>query len=80
MSILQEEIAAYEAQQDDLEASHRGQWVLFHGSTRVGIYDKFEEVSTDALHRYGRGPYLIREIGAVPASLPAIFQQVAGNA
>ena len=79
MSILEEEIAAYQAQQDDLEASHRGRWVLFHGSTRVGIYDTFEEVSTDALRKYGRGPYLIREIGAVPAPLPAILQRAASH-
>ena len=79
MSILKEEIAAYEAQQHDLEARHRGRWVLFHGSTRVGIYDTFEEVSTDALRKYGRGPYLIREIGVAPAPLPAIFRY-AGSA
>ena len=39
MVALSEEIAAYEAMQLDLEASHLGQWLVMKDRQVAGIYD-----------------------------------------
>jgi hypothetical protein len=71
MAELSEEIAAYEQMRGDLEAKHLGKWVLVHDKTLVGIYDTFEAAADVAVRKFGRGPYLIRQIGAPPLTLPA---------
>jgi hypothetical protein len=71
MAELRAEIAAYEAMRADLESSHLGKWVIVHDEKLVGIYDSFEQAALDAVSKFGRGPYLIRQIGAPPVSLPA---------
>lgn len=70
-SDLKEEMAAFEGMRQDLEAQHMGQWVLFHQHDLIGVYDTFENAANDAVARFGRGPYLIRQIGAPPITLPA---------
>ncbi len=69
--LLSSQIAAYEQQRDLLETDHFGKWVVFHGGARAGIYDSFEAAAEDAMSRFGRGPYLIRQIGVWPITLPA---------
>ncbi|MFY9531240.1 MAG: hypothetical protein WBC04_14010 [Candidatus Acidiferrales bacterium] len=71
MAQIDQEIAAYEAMRDELEAQHMGRWVLVHDCKLVGVYDSFEKAAEDAVHRFGSGPYLIRQIGAPPITLPA---------
>lgn len=71
MSTLTQEITAYEGKRNELEADHPGKWVVFHDQDLVGVYDSFEEAATDAVQRFGHGPYLIREVGAPPITLPA---------
>jgi len=68
---IESEISAYEQMQKELEARHMGKWVLFYGGKLVSIYDSFEAAAEDAVRRFGRGPYLIRQIGAPPVILPA---------
>lgn len=68
------EIAAYEGMQSDLEADHWGKWVVFHGGVLRGTFGDFQEAANAAVTQFGRGPYLIREVGApqeihLPASL-----------
>lgn len=70
MADLKTEIAAFEAARSELEASHLGKWVLFHDSSLVGLYDDFDLVAADAVRKFGRGPYLIRQIGAGMVTLP----------
>ena len=70
MSNLNEEIAAFENMRNDLEVEHFGKWVVFHNKELVEIFDSFECAAADAVSRFGRGPYLIREIGAPPVTLP----------
>ena len=48
-----------------------GKWVLFHDLQLIGLYDSFQAVAEDAVQRFGRGPYLIRQVGAAELSLPA---------
>jgi hypothetical protein len=68
---LREEIAAYEAIKADLEARALGKWALVHDRVLVGMFASFEESAATAVRNFGRGPYLIRQIGAPPLTLPA---------
>ena len=68
---LSKEIAAYEGMRRELETDHSGRWVIVYGEPLVGLYDTFEEAAEYAIERFGRGPYLIREVGAAPITLPA---------
>ena len=74
MSGLSKQIAAYEEMRDYLETDHFGEWVVFHDEELVGFYDSFEDAANDAVRRFGRGPYLIRRVGAGPITLPASIQ------
>jgi hypothetical protein len=71
MAQLSEETAEYEKLQADLEAGHPGKWVVIHNKRLEGIFDSFDAAAESAVERFGRGPYLIRQIGARPVTLPA---------
>jgi hypothetical protein len=71
MAELKDEIAAYETMRADLEAKALGKWVLVHDRQLVGLFNSFELAAQKAVHDFGRGPYLIRQIGARSISLPA---------
>ena len=68
---LSRQIAAYEKMQPTLEMDHFGEWVVFYDEELVGTYESVEVAIDNASLRFGRGPYLIRQIGAAPASIPA---------
>ena len=70
MDTLSIQIAAYEAMRDVLEADHLGKWVVFHGGKLVDTYESSEDAAEDAVRQFGRGPYLIRQVGAPPTRLP----------
>ena len=71
MAELSDDIAAYEAMRADLESESLGKWVLLHNRILVGKFDSFDDAAKDAVHRFGRGPYLIRQVGAGSVTLPA---------
>ncbi len=71
MATLTKQIAAYEEMQAELESKHLGRWVVFHDDELQGIYDSLDDAAVDAARRFGRGPYLIRQIGGPPFRLPA---------
>ncbi len=71
MAKLSEEIAAYERMRDNLETDNTGQWVVVHNGELAGTYPSFKEAAEDAVLKFGRGPYLIRQVGAPPMTLPA---------
>ena len=71
MALLSEEIAAYETMRDTLEVDYLGKWVVIHDGSLIGAYEIFEEAAREAVQQFGRGPYLIRQVGAPPATLPA---------
>lgn len=68
---LRDEIAAYEQMQAELETEHNGSWVLIRDGKLQGVFDDFEATAEDAVKRFGRGPYLIRQVGSGPVVLPA---------
>ena len=71
MAELEREIQAYEAMKAELEKHHMGKWIVIHDGELVGAFDTLDAAATEAVRRFGRGPYLIRQVGAPPASLPA---------
>ena len=71
MAELDVEISAYDCMREQLEAEHMGKWVLLHDRQLVGAYDSFEAAAEEAVKRFGSGPYLIRQVGAQPITMPA---------
>ena len=71
MMTLDQEIAAYEGMRADLENRHMGEWVLVFDGSLIGVFSSFDEAARDAVQKFGRGPYLIRQVGAPPITLPA---------
>jgi hypothetical protein len=71
MADVRSDIAAYEKMQEELEEKHMGKWVLFHDESFVAVFDSFESAATTAVERFGRGPFLIRQVGIRSLSLPA---------
>ena len=80
MPDVNDEIAAYGRKQKELEEKHMGKWVLFHNGSLVSVYESFEAAAEDAVSKFGRGPYLIRQVGAPALTLPAsvMFRPVYG--
>ena len=68
---LSKEIEAYEKYRSELEMDHFGEWEVVHDEKLIGRYPSFEAAAEDAIQRFGRGPYLIRQIGQAPLTLPA---------
>jgi len=71
MAILSQERKLFEKLRPELETKALGQWALIRDSEFVGTFDSFEAAAAEAVRRFGRGPYLIREIGAPDVTLPA---------
>ena len=70
MGLLSEEIAAYDRMRDILETDHFGKWVVVRDGQLAGAYEDFQDAAAAAVRRFGRGPYLIRRVGAGPLILP----------
>jgi hypothetical protein len=68
---LSAEIVAYETMKDELESKHTGKWVVFHNGSLISLHESFESAAENAVRQFGRGPYLIRQIGAPPMVMPA---------
>lgn len=68
---INEELAAFEEIRQRLEADHMGKWVLIRHRELIALFDTFEKAAEAAVGQFGRGPYLIRQIGAPPLVLPA---------
>ena len=71
MANLSVELEAYEGMRRELELDHLGKWVVVHDKKLVGIYESFQEAAGVAMERFGRGPYLIKQVGEGPIRLPA---------
>jgi hypothetical protein len=68
---IEHEIQAFEKMREELEKDHMGKWVLFNDGKLLELYDSFNAAAEDAVRRLGRGPYLIRQVGAPALTLPA---------
>ena len=70
MTVLRDDIAAFDRMKADLEDQHRNEWVVFYRGEFVDAFADFEAAATAAVERFDAGPYLIRQVGAPPISLP----------
>ncbi len=72
MDSLEKEIAAFESKKGELEKHHLGKFVIFHSGVLEGVYDTFDAAAKEAIKKFGKGPFLIRQVGKDPrVSLPA---------
>ena len=72
--ILLKSMPSMSPQREELEAAHTGEYVLIKGNEVVGTYDSLDNALRVAVKRFGRGPYLIEEIGLpVPESVFPTF-------
>ena len=67
---LLQEYTTYEQMRSELEAQHRGQWVVIHDDELIGAYESFELAAEEAAHRFDlrNDPCLIRQVGVPPIS------------
>jgi len=66
---LKDNIAVFEAQQNELEQRYLDKFVVFYNGEFVGSFDTFDAAGREAVARFGDGPYLIRQVG-FPTTLP----------
>ena len=71
LASLDDNIAAYESMRAQLEAEVWDKWVVFYNGELVGDYADFQACAAETVRKFGRGPYLIRQVGAVPIQLPS---------
>jgi len=71
MADILEDIGAYDAMRTQLELAHSGKWVVIYDRKVVDTFDTFDAAAAEAVRRFGRGPYLIRQVSSGPVTLPA---------
>jgi hypothetical protein len=78
-SVLDREIETFNRMKADLEQHHNGKFVVIRDSDLIDAFDTFDAAAGEAVRRFGRGPYLIRQVGALPPVLPAsvLFREAA---
>ena len=69
MADIDSELAAFEGMRAELEAQHMGQWVLIYNRDLIGTFSSFESAAQEAVAKFGRGPYLIKQVGASSLTL-----------
>ena len=77
--MLDREIEAFDQMRPQLELHHMGKFVVIHDKQLIGAFDTLDAAASEAVRQFGRGPYLIRQIGAPPPILPAsvMFRETA---
>jgi len=68
---LATEIEAFESRRAELEQRYLWKFVVFKGREFIGAWDTLDAAAAAAVARFGRGPYLIRQVGVPPPTLPA---------
>ena len=71
MSVLETEIAKFEAMKAELESLYLGKFVVIKGDELVGTWDTMDAAATVAVQKFGKGPFLIRQVGAPNLTIPA---------
>ena len=74
VATLDENIAAYDKMRGYLESRHFRKWVVFYDEELVGSYGDFQDAAAETVKCFGRGPYLIRQVGRPPMRLPSSVQ------
>lgn len=63
-TVLSVETEVYDNMRESLEREHRLEWIVIYKSEVVGFYENFQLAAFAAADKHGRGPYLIKQIGA----------------
>ena len=71
MPNLDADLSAFAEMRENLEAHLMGRWILIHDTQLIGDFDSFDAAAKAAVSKFGRGPYLIRQVGAAAITLPA---------
>jgi hypothetical protein len=76
---LATEMKTFEELRPSLEQNHMGKFVVIRDGALVGVWDTLDAAAREAVIRFGRGPYLIRQVGAPPPVMPAsvMFRELA---
>ena len=67
---LTAELETLKRERKRLEREHMGKWVLIHGDEVVSTFDTFENAADEGLRLFGRGPFLIRQVGRDVVDIP----------
>ena len=72
--ILDDNIQIFLEMSDELNQHHAGKFILIYNSEFIASYDNFDNAAKDAVEKFCKGPYLIRQVGAptemtMPASV-----------
>jgi hypothetical protein len=67
---LEKEIALYDSNLEEYTKYYLGKFIVIHDNEFIGAFDTFPNAAAEAVRRFGRGPYLIRQVGAPPPSIP----------
>ena len=68
---LEQNIAAFERMQDQLEADHMGRWVVVDNEQLIDTFNDFQDAANLVIEKIGPG-CLLRQVGRPPAQLPAL--------
>lgn len=65
---------AFNNMSEELNQHHAGKFVIIYNGQFVASFDNINNAASEAVKRFGRGPYLIRKVGAptemaMPASV-----------
>ena len=58
--MLEQELKSYEHMKDTLPV---GQFVVIHGGELVGLYGTEAQAMSEGTRRFGREPFLVRQVG-----------------
>jgi hypothetical protein len=67
---IDKDILAFEQEKDRLLKDYPNKFVVFKDGAFVGAWDTLDAAATHAVTQFGRGPYLIRQVGAPAPTIP----------
>jgi hypothetical protein len=68
---LEAELAAYQAQREQLLATAAGKFVLIHGDQVAGVCETKMDAIAEGYRRFGHVPFLVKQV--VPVEIPPPF-------
>ena len=63
MSVLEQEIAFFEANEATFLEHHDREWVVISGETVIGFFDNFQKAAKAHTEAFSGNPILIRQVG-----------------
>lgn len=72
--VLERELQYFERHKEELLSRYEGQFVLIEGENLVGNYASLKEAYEAGVTRFGRGPFLVKQVvaGEETVHIPAL--------